>query len=63
LSSGQLVANGATTSCDTSSTTGGSAGYYYRVNVSFTYTPIFKGATVTSLLNTTITQDSWMRLK
>jgi Flp pilus assembly protein TadG len=59
LTTGKLTANGTSSSCST----GATAGYYYPLKVTFTYTPVFKGATITSLLNTTIAQESWIRLK
>lgn len=59
VSTGALVSNGTSSSCST----GAIAGYYFPLKVTFTYTPLFRGATVTSLLNTTMSQESWIRLK
>ncbi|HWE48073.1 MAG TPA: TadE/TadG family type IV pilus assembly protein [Caulobacteraceae bacterium] len=38
------------------------AGDYLPVQASYTYSPIFPGATVTSLLSKTITQTVWIRV-
>jgi hypothetical protein len=38
------------------------AGDYVKAAVSYTYTPIISGASLISLLGTTITQTAWMRL-
>jgi len=59
VSTGQLTANGTSAACST----GASAGYYYPLKVTFTYKPIVRGATITSLFNTTISQESWIRLQ
>jgi Flp pilus assembly protein TadG len=40
----------------------GNAGDYIQVTTSYTYTPIFSGLSIASLLGSTITQTAWMRL-
>ena len=37
-------------------------GDYVKINVSYTYTPIFAGVTVAGLLGATVNQSVWMRL-
>jgi hypothetical protein len=46
-------------------TCGSAAGYYYKVEVTYTYRPLFGRATVigAGLLNPTMTQDAWIRLQ
>jgi Flp pilus assembly protein TadG len=58
VATGSLASNGTSTTCPS----GATAGYYYPLRVTFTYIPMIKGATITNLLNTTMTQDSWIRL-
>ena len=53
--SGQLATSG----CPT----GWTSGYYYALTVTYTYHPLFSGASVTGLLPGTISQTSWVRLK
>lgn len=38
------------------------AGDYIVVNVTYTYTPLFKAVSVASLLNSTVSETSWMRV-
>jgi Flp pilus assembly protein TadG len=38
------------------------AGDYIKVTVNYTYTPVFAGVSIASLLPTTITRTAWMRL-
>lgn len=59
VTTGKLTSNGTSTTC----ASGATAGYYYKVGVRYTYQPVFQGATVTSLLNTTMTQGAWIRLQ
>jgi len=56
--SGALVANGASSTCSS----GAQAGYYLKVAVYYDFTPVFRATSVTSLLNTRITQTSTIRL-
>jgi hypothetical protein len=37
-------------------------GDYVKINVSYTYAPIFSGVSVAGLLGTSVTQSVWMRL-
>jgi len=50
------------TSCDGTTSTGATPGTYARIDVSYTYTPLFKGATIASLFPATITATTYQRL-
>jgi Flp pilus assembly protein TadG len=51
------------TTCSASAVNAATSGYYYKIRVTFTYRPLFGGASVTNLLGTTMTQDTWIRLQ
>ncbi|MGX7897055.1 TadE/TadG family type IV pilus assembly protein [Tsuneonella sp. HG222] len=62
----QVAAVGATVPADCSATVSGSTakpGDYISVTASYTFTPIFPGASVASVLTTPITRTAWMRLQ
>jgi Flp pilus assembly protein TadG len=46
-----------------SANAGAKVGFYYKLQVRFTYRPLFGAASVASLLGTTMTQDTWIRLQ
>jgi Flp pilus assembly protein TadG len=58
VSTGALVTNAGTT-C----TSGAKAGYYFKLQVSYTYAPVFPALSIASLLSTPIVQTAWTRLK
>jgi Flp pilus assembly protein TadG len=58
-STGALVSNGANTTCPS----GAKAGYYFRLQVSYTYAPVFAAISMGSVLTTPIVQTAWTRLK
>jgi Flp pilus assembly protein TadG len=63
---GALVSNASASTpgtCSASGVIAGTAGYYYKVEVKFTYAPLFGGISVASILGTSIIQDSWIRLQ
>lgn len=49
-------------SCASAGYPAGTAGDYIRLRVTYSYTPLFSGASVTSLLPTPIARDAWIRL-
>jgi Flp pilus assembly protein TadG len=51
-----------TTTCSTTTSTGTSPGYYAKVVVSYTISPIFGNVTAAALLPSPITQTSWSRI-
>ncbi|HET9159731.1 MAG TPA: TadE/TadG family type IV pilus assembly protein [Caulobacteraceae bacterium] len=51
--------NSPSTNC---SSTAASPGYYAKVSVSYTYRPVFSGATIASLFPSTITATTYQRL-
>jgi hypothetical protein len=55
--------SGATTCPGTTADSGAPAGFYYKIEVTYTYHPLFGAASVTSLLGTSMTQDTWIRLQ
>lgn len=54
-----LVANGASTTC----TAGGPAGYYAKINATYTYAPAIAHVSIASLLAGNITKETWTRLR
>jgi hypothetical protein len=48
---------------NTFSNSGAKAGYYYMIEVTYTYHPLFPAAAVTRIIGTTITHDTWIRLQ
>jgi hypothetical protein len=42
---------------------GKTAGYYFKTQVTYAYSPVFTGVSVTSLLPTPITQSAWTRIQ
>ena len=50
------VTSGAQTACPTNS------GDYIAVTVSYTYVPMFRGASIVNLLNTTVSRTHWTRM-
>ena len=59
VGTGVLTSNGSSITCPS----GATAGYYYKVEVKFTYSPVFKGASVTSFLTNSMVKDAWTRLQ
>jgi Flp pilus assembly protein TadG len=57
---GTLIANGTSSSTCSS---GATAGWYYPLKVTYNFTPTFRGVSIATVLNTTITQEAWIRLK
>jgi Flp pilus assembly protein TadG len=57
------TAGGALTATTTSCPTGWNQGFYYALTVSYSFHPLFGGASVTSLLPSPITQTSLVRLQ
>jgi Flp pilus assembly protein TadG len=53
-----LVSNGGSSTCPS----GEKAGYYFKLRVSYTYTPVFPAISIISLLPNPILRDAWIRL-
>jgi Flp pilus assembly protein TadG len=47
----------------TTCSSGKTAGYYFKTQVTYAYRPVFTGISVASLLSTPITQSAWTRIK
>ena len=67
VSSGALTSVGAVTAaepadCTAAGSSSTKPGDYLLVQVTFTYAPLFSGATIASLLPTTMTNNAWVRL-
>lgn len=54
--------NAKTPACSSTTSTGTAPGTYAKISVSYTFTPIFSGATIASLLPATITSTTYQRL-
>jgi Flp pilus assembly protein TadG len=50
-------------SCSSTTSTGTTPGTYVRITVSYTFTPLFRGATIASLFPATISRTTYQRLK
>jgi Flp pilus assembly protein TadG len=53
----------ASSSGATCTSTGDSAGYYVKIDVTYNFSPVFPGVSIASLFSTPITQTTWTRLK
>jgi hypothetical protein len=56
-----LVTNSAA-SCNSTSSTGAAPGTYAKIQTSFTFRPMFAGATIAALFPATITATAYQRL-